>query len=116
MIRRPPRSTLFPYTTLFRSGTFGILCGDDFDHAVPRSWNRALHRKDASVADFHDLKIFDGDLVAAHATGHAEPLEDALDAARADGSRHAELVFVAVARRVPMEVVALYDALEPFPL
>jgi len=21
MIRRPPRSTLFPYTTLFRSGT-----------------------------------------------------------------------------------------------
>src|SRR3712207_8979409 len=24
MIRRPPRSTLFPYTTLFRSGTRGI--------------------------------------------------------------------------------------------
>src|SRR5258706_6971826 len=23
MIRRPPRSTLFPYTTLFRSGAFG---------------------------------------------------------------------------------------------
>src|SRR5260370_2498097 len=23
MIRRPPRSTLFPYTTLFRSETFG---------------------------------------------------------------------------------------------
>src|SRR5258705_7944733 len=23
MIRRPPRSTLFPYTTLFRSGNFG---------------------------------------------------------------------------------------------
>src|SRR2546430_6852142 len=23
MIRRPPRSTLFPYTTLFRSGIFG---------------------------------------------------------------------------------------------
>src|SRR2546430_12336520 len=23
MIRRPPRSTLFPYTTLFRSQTFG---------------------------------------------------------------------------------------------
>src|SRR5258708_29019726 len=27
MIRRPPRSTLFPYTTLFRSGG-GILFGD----------------------------------------------------------------------------------------
>src|SRR5438132_2913826 len=25
MIRRPPRSTLFPYTTLFRSVTFGWL-------------------------------------------------------------------------------------------
>ena len=26
MIRRPPRSTLFPYTTLFRSEVTGILC------------------------------------------------------------------------------------------
>src|SRR2546426_5497538 len=26
MIRRPPRSTLFPYTTLFRSYTTGRLC------------------------------------------------------------------------------------------
>src|SRR2546427_9402966 len=25
MIRRPPRSTLFPYTTLFRSDTAGVL-------------------------------------------------------------------------------------------
>src|SRR2546425_10344604 len=25
MIRRPPRSTLFPYTTLFRSGIGGVL-------------------------------------------------------------------------------------------
>src|SRR3989442_3236269 len=32
MIRRPPRSTLFPYTTLFRSlvdGTAGLLTGDE---------------------------------------------------------------------------------------
>src|SRR3712207_7199226 len=31
MIRRPPRSTLFPYTTLFRSlgGEFEILTGQD---------------------------------------------------------------------------------------
>src|SRR2546430_7912052 len=27
MIRRPPRSTLFPYTTLFRSFAFVIVCG-----------------------------------------------------------------------------------------
>src|ERR1035437_10933265 len=26
MIRRPPRSTLFPYTTLFRSGIAGCRC------------------------------------------------------------------------------------------
>src|SRR2546425_8977616 len=29
MIRRPPRSTLFPYTTLFRSGQTDLLWGDD---------------------------------------------------------------------------------------
>src|ERR1035441_10812015 len=28
MIRRPPRSTLFPYTTLFRSGSFGAIAGN----------------------------------------------------------------------------------------
>src|SRR5438105_6877750 len=27
MIRRPPRSTLFPYTTLFRSSARGCSCG-----------------------------------------------------------------------------------------
>src|SRR2546430_12733154 len=27
MIRRPPRSTLFPYTTLFRSGVNGVTTG-----------------------------------------------------------------------------------------
>src|SRR5256885_11076702 len=26
MIRRPPRSTLFPYTTLFRSPLYALLC------------------------------------------------------------------------------------------
>src|SRR2546430_2907841 len=29
MIRRPPRSTLFPYTTLFRSGVASPIPGDD---------------------------------------------------------------------------------------
>src|SRR2546430_11216121 len=31
MIRRPPRSTLFPYTTLFRSNPLGVLSG----HGLP---------------------------------------------------------------------------------
>src|SRR6266508_6876401 len=30
MIRRPPRSTLFPYTTLFRSGSTGRKSGKGF--------------------------------------------------------------------------------------
>src|SRR5277367_7038909 len=34
MIRRPPRSTLFPYTTLFRSGVGSALLGDDFDFST----------------------------------------------------------------------------------
>src|SRR5256886_13436639 len=33
MIRRPPRSTLFPYTTLFKSG---IICG------LGEEWNELL--------------------------------------------------------------------------
>src|SRR5437588_9718991 len=37
MIRRPPRSTLFPYTTLFRSGQEGIvLPGGFYDHSCHR--------------------------------------------------------------------------------
>src|SRR5438132_7592347 len=31
MLRRPPRSTLFPYTTLFRSEAQAQLVGDDLD-------------------------------------------------------------------------------------
>src|SRR3712207_8862993 len=46
MIRRPPRSTLFPYTTLFRSR-----CGPEIgatphgpNDAVSRRGSRAVHR------------------------------------------------------------------------
>src|SRR2546430_12135881 len=54
MIRRPPRSTLFPYTTLFRSrvalaGRYFSLrpCGgkDPADHQAPRWLGRKLHRR-----------------------------------------------------------------------
>src|SRR5256885_3669329 len=33
MIRRPPRSTLFPYTTLFRSTAFGLTFALDYAQA-----------------------------------------------------------------------------------
>src|SRR5256885_7297945 len=35
MIRRPPRSTLFPYTTLFRSLTEHNLCAHQLHHNTP---------------------------------------------------------------------------------
>src|SRR2546421_6933290 len=35
MIRRPPRSTLFPYTTLFRSLLPGLLAGEGQEGRVP---------------------------------------------------------------------------------
>src|SRR3712207_7169785 len=41
MIRRPPRSTLFPYTTLFRSG--------DAARFVQESLSAATYRYDAEV-------------------------------------------------------------------
>src|SRR3712207_8534007 len=41
MIRRPPRSTLFPYTTLFRSG------GDHLGAGLPRAAGRGAAMSDA---------------------------------------------------------------------
>src|SRR3712207_8695922 len=48
MIRRPPRSTLFPYTTLFRSGVVRLLleakAAPDLRSSEPnRSGYKALH-------------------------------------------------------------------------
>src|SRR5688572_30934952 len=44
MIRRPPRSTLFPYTTLFRSDG---RCAP-FRRAPPRSLSRRVQRRQSS--------------------------------------------------------------------
>src|SRR5690348_17572287 len=38
-MRRPPRSTLFPYTTLFRSIVFGMHTDDDFQDYEDGVWN-----------------------------------------------------------------------------
>src|SRR3712207_7161253 len=52
MIRRPPRSTLFPYTTLFRSE------GDlrRGDGAGPRAAHRQPARADVPRADRHEAR------------------------------------------------------------
>src|SRR5438874_4594217 len=48
MIRRPPRSTLFPYTTLFRSRRYDVR---DLDR-----WHRLIGRLDGSVERDGDRK------------------------------------------------------------
>src|SRR5438270_5405261 len=42
MIRRPPRSTLFPYTTLFRSPSSSLLCARGFLSANRRAASTEL--------------------------------------------------------------------------
>src|SRR2546430_11000645 len=42
MIRRPPRSTLFPYTTLFRSTSGDQITADDEEHKDPNKPENAL--------------------------------------------------------------------------
>src|SRR5689334_24134996 len=50
MIRRPPRSTLFPYTTLFRSDGADEIAGRS--RGTPRIANRLLRR----VRDFAEVR------------------------------------------------------------
>src|SRR2546430_13243600 len=51
MIRRPPRSTLFPYTTLFRSVEFAAPAGPPRRQAAEHP--PALSRRAADGADAH---------------------------------------------------------------
>src|SRR2546430_15380889 len=53
MIRRPPRSTLFPYTTLFRSPVPAVRARGDLPHRGLHRDDRRSHRAqyDAPTAD-----------------------------------------------------------------
>src|SRR2546429_2353379 len=55
MIRRPPRSTLFPYTTLFRSfAAEGRKIGVDVDNNVDAMhWRRLRDRKSTRLNSSH---------------------------------------------------------------
>src|SRR5258708_28529642 len=68
MIRRPPRSTLFPYTTLFRSIAFlaglvvaAVLLGTARRNVLPRSamviaaLGRTLDRKSTRLNSSHQI-------------------------------------------------------------
>src|SRR5438034_7847380 len=65
MIRRPPRSTLFPYTTLFRSGQERL---EDVAHG-----DRAASRTAAAVRLRERLVQVDVDDVEAHVAGSRDP-------------------------------------------
>src|SRR3712207_8426099 len=57
MIRRPPRSPLFPYTTLFRSGPDGVWHVQD--HATAREFLRAADTLQAGFG-IEGAKRFNG--------------------------------------------------------
>src|SRR5258708_22003043 len=58
MIRRPPRSTLFPYTTLFRSMEFPDSCrpGNPSWRTAPGRIDFQMLRRNASVPSQQDRK------------------------------------------------------------
>src|SRR2546430_8076468 len=49
MIRRPPRSTLFPYTTLFRSGVEQLVVGEHLVERGGRGAGGARHDEQHAV-------------------------------------------------------------------
>src|SRR3989449_1850452 len=65
MIRRPPRSTLFPYTTLFRSeitegaiaATFGQLAGGMTERDVARLLSREMQQRGAERSEEHTSEL-----------------------------------------------------------
>src|SRR3712207_8648783 len=59
MIRRPPRSTLFPYTTLFRSGRDGSHAGGD-DHGLAMLRCAVDQRVEVVVAGRDLVRVHEG--------------------------------------------------------
>src|SRR5947208_7046728 len=55
MIRRPPRSTLFPYTTLFRSPVLPDILGKRRDRCVPRLCAARGDRKSTRLNSSHQI-------------------------------------------------------------
>src|SRR5256886_6024698 len=88
MIRRPPRSTLFPYTTLFRSVTA---------HDV-------VVLPDARVAD-EDHALLEIEVLGTDGRGRATVTRDDAHAARRDGPQHA----VALLGEIDLHPIGVLD-------
>src|SRR5262245_64551852 len=57
MLRRPPRSTLFPYTTLFRSrGSLGRGLRKRFLHRAPQPRLPCLRRSEEHTSELQSLR------------------------------------------------------------
>src|SRR3712207_7974410 len=81
MIRRPPRSTLFPYTTLFRS-KFGNERGEDGSFRGINGRPEYVHR--ACDASLQRLGVDVIDLYYQHRVDPSVPVEDTWGAIRED--------------------------------
>src|SRR2546430_7287235 len=58
MIRRPPRSTLFPYTTLSRSAGYGVRGGGRWQQQADQPEQPRQHEADQRTHDRNEKFIF----------------------------------------------------------
>src|SRR5256885_15346899 len=81
MIRRPPRSTLFPYTTLFRSAFFLLVCFALFSAKSTASTLHLVHKKKYVMGTVFEVAVYSASVERAK-----EAIEKALEeAVRLDG-------------------------------
>src|SRR5256885_3459804 len=79
MIRRPPRSTLFPYTTLFRSATAAIVSGETqfmFDNLTASLVHIKADRKSTRLNSSHLVISYAVFCLKKKKTKHLHPLTD----------------------------------------
>src|SRR2546427_1029801 len=112
MIRRPPRSTLFPYTTLFRSRLQGIV-----ERGLLLALDSEARADDVAVAvdvgaaaEGGEGGVELGDIYGIVAASAAREIDDApLVARTADGDRIRLICIGAVSERNTVGCVRVYD-------
>src|SRR3712207_7438881 len=77
MIRRPPRSTLFPYTTLFRSHVVvhHVACGEVLGEATVGEHQPAPAQVDEQGGRQHLLDLLDADREVRRSEEHTSELQ-----------------------------------------
>src|SRR2546430_9055940 len=74
MIRRPPRSTLFPYTTLFRSASFERVVSGEFDQLPEQAFYMQGGIDDVVDSALH-VKCLLGQLIELRSEEHTSELQ-----------------------------------------